>query len=116
MEDSLRLVIDVETRIGVPASERSAEQLLRISLEVPIDASAVSIADDPAVGIDYAKVSTDLHLLAKTERKTIERFAEDIASLLLRSYPVQKVRVTVSKSPPLEGVLEATISIERQKE
>ncbi len=105
--------IRILTCIGVPAEERKTAQELLVSLEFlnPIDVIARS--DDPTDGIDYADVTNLVQTIAKTERKTIERFAEDVATAMLREFkPKGGIRVTVEKHPPLP-LESASVRIER---
>ena len=105
--------ISVWTHIGVPDGERRIAQHILVSVELFCPLKNVSQRDDISVGIDYAKVTEAIQALAKTERKTIERFAEDIAAhLLMRCRPQGGVKVTVMKKPdlPLES---ASVTIAR---
>lgn len=116
MNDRLLLRLTLSTRIGVTAGERREPQEILVSLAMDSDLRAVAKADDPAAGVDYAELTEEIRGLAKTERKTIERLAEDIATHVLKRFPVSWVSVTVSKKPPLEGVEEAGVTIERRME
>ena len=85
--DSLSLRnIRVQTRIGVPVEERKAPQELLISLEFLHPIETVAKSDDSASGIDYDSVIRCVQSIATTERKTIERFAEDLADALLKQF------------------------------
>ncbi len=105
----------VRTRIGVPDQERTEPQRLFVSVKLAVDAAKIAKEDAVDATADYAKIYDDIQMLAATERRTIERFAEDIAALLLQTYTAH-VTVTVKKSPhdlPLLG--EASICITRSK-
>lgn len=105
--DSLFLQdIRVWTRIGVPADERTREQCLLVSIELFHPTQAVSKNDNVTAGINYDDVVEEIQTLAKTERRTIERFAEDIAHAILKKYkPEGGMKVRVAKKPdlPLES-------------
>lgn len=105
--------IDVQTHIGVPDIERKTEQQILVSLEIFHPIAPVAKGDDLEQGIDYAAVTQDITELGKQERKTIERFAEDIATMILTKHkPEGGVRVTVTKMPDL--LLEsASVTIRR---
>jgi FolB domain-containing protein len=99
--------IGVQTRIGVTAAERKKEQLIEVSIDVLSSTLPVAVSDDVTKGIDYALITEAILECAKTERKTIERFAEDIAAMILYKFePKGGVKVTVTKKPdlPLESV------------
>ena len=99
MNADVLTITDLElwTNIGVPDQERATEQRLLVTLEMTIDSHAAAKSDDVKKTINYFDVSEDIKLLAKTERKTIERFAEDIAQMVLTKYKPDAVTVTVKK-------------------
>lgn len=117
MNDHLALSgIALRSHIGVTAAERKRPQRLLVSLLLETDASAVAAADDPSAGVDYAAVIEGIRKLGRTERKTIERLAEDIAAYLLQHFPVPSASVTVTKKPPIKDVGGASVTIVRRKE
>ncbi|MBP7114298.1 MAG: dihydroneopterin aldolase [Candidatus Peribacteraceae bacterium] len=93
--------IEVWTRIGVPDSERAKPQRLLVSIELLGSLKDIGTSDDITKGIDYAAVTEAVTKLGATERKTVERFAEDAASLILTNYKPTSVKVTVTKQPDL---------------
>lgn len=97
--NDLLVIHDLElwTRIGVPEEERATEQRILVTVEMALDASAAGKSDDVKHSINYADVTEDLKTLAQTERKTIERFAEDIAVMILKKYKTHSVTVSVKK-------------------
>lgn len=111
--DSL-FVKDLElwTHIGVPKEERDSEQLLRVSVELFTDLSSVGRKDDLKKGIDYEAVVKDIRKLATTERKTIERLAEDIAAMILKKYKPFAVEVSVEKRP-IPGMKSVSVTLGR---
>jgi FolB domain-containing protein len=111
--DTIRIVdLELWTRLGVPESERAAPQRVRLTVEFPVDAPAVARIDDLSGSIDYEAVVRSIRALAGTERRTLERFAEDVAARVLREHGARSVRVTVRKFP-LPGVREVSLTIER---
>ena len=113
MDSTLLRNISVWTRIGVPDAERQVEQQLTISIELFHPTENIAKNDDVSRGIDYASVVKCVRELAKTERKTIERFAEDIADMVLSKFkPEGGAKVTVVKKPvlPIESV---SVTIQR---
>jgi FolB domain-containing protein len=112
--DSLLLQnISVWTRIGVSKEERSKPQQLLVSVELFHPLASTAKADDPAKGIDYDRVLKLVQRLAETERKTIERFAEDVAADVLKEIaPERGVKVTVQKKPYANADA-ATVTIHR---
>ncbi len=107
MSDLLTITdLELWTHIGVPKAERDAEQRLLVTVEMTLDTVAAAKSDDVKKSINYVDVTEDLKALAQTERKTIERFAEDAARLILRKYKPCSATVTVRKFPllPASGV------------
>jgi len=93
--------IEVWTRIGVPDSERMKAQRLLVTVELSCPLRDIGTSDDITKGIDYAAVTAAVVRLGEHERKTIERFAEDAASLILKTFKPESVTVTVTKHPDL---------------
>lgn len=93
--------IEVWTRIGVPDAERARAQRLLVSVVLSCALQEVGMSDNIAKGIDYAAVTMAIVALGATERKTVERFAEDAASLILTTFKLESVTVTVTKRPDL---------------
>ncbi len=113
MDSILLSNIAVRTRIGVPDNERKTPQDILITIELFHPLVSTATSDTLGEGIDYAEITADIVSLAGTERKTIERFAEDIASAILQKFkPQGGMRVTVTKKPmlPLES---ASVTIQR---
>lgn len=102
MDSILLQSIRVSTHIGVPDAERTRAQILSVDIELFHPAKPVAVSDDVSKGIDYDTVTQTVLALAATERKTVERFAEDIAVELLRTFsPAGGVKVSVTKTPNL---------------
>ncbi len=105
--------IDVWTHIGVPDKERGSAQQLKVSVELFHSTKETAEKDNVDHGIDYATVVTDILKLAKGERKTVETFAEHIATHIIKKFkPEGGVKVSVRKKPllPIESV---SVTIQR---
>ena len=89
--------LEVMTHIGVPDEERTQEQRLLLTVDMHLDTRKAAENDDVTMTVDYDRVCCDLRELAKQERKTVERFAEDAAGLILKGYSIESVIVTVKK-------------------
>jgi dihydroneopterin aldolase len=113
MSDFLRIVdLELHTRIGVTPDERESPQLVLVSVTMEVDARAAAASDDVRKTIDYSAVARLIAELAKIERQTIERFAEDVASAVLERHRPLSITVTVKKFV-LPGIREASITITR---
>ncbi len=98
--DSITLEdIEIWTRIGVPEEERAVEQRLLVSVELFSDLAPAAKADDVGKGIDYDAVTVALRDLAGgAPRKTMERFVEDAAAMILKAFkPAGGVKVSAQK-------------------
>jgi len=100
MDSLLLRNIDVWTHIGVTEEERAKPQHLRVSVELFHSLTPVADSDDPSKGIDYDRVIEEVERSAKTDRKTLERFAEDLAQTLVQKFkPEGGVTVNIEKRP-----------------
>ncbi len=104
--------IECWTHIGVPSEEREHEQCVVVSVEIFLDTKAAAKADDVSKSIDYGEVADHVLALAKKERKTLEKFAQDIADDLLKSFKPESVKVSATKRP-LPSMKSATVTITR---
>ena len=96
MQDILTISgLELWTHIGVPEEERIQEQ--RLLIDIALHLESKGNADE--VSIDYEKVAQDIQALGKTERKTVEKLASDIAEMILKKYSPESVTITVKKFP-----------------
>ncbi|MSR87047.1 dihydroneopterin aldolase [Candidatus Peribacteria bacterium] len=113
MSDLLTITdLELWTHIGVSSEERSSEQRLLVTVEMALNTKAAAKADDVTKSINYADVTEDLKKLALTERKTIERFAEDATQLILKKYKPKNVTITVKKFS-IPGTRHASLTLLR---
>lgn len=84
--------LEVLTHIGVPDSERKNEQKLLITIECDTETS-----DNDEMTIDYEKIVNAIRDLSKLERKTLEKFCQDIADMLSKQFACQKYRIEIKK-------------------
>lgn len=104
--------LEVKTHIGVPEEERAKEQSVWISIDMSTDTKKAATSDNIADSIDYDHVIARVEELAAVKRKTLEAFAEDIATMILKEYSPSRVHVSVYKKiiPQTESV---SVSITR---
>lgn len=89
--------LKVSTHIGVTDEERATAQELKVSVWIRTDIQTVAKSDDINDAIDYAEVATKIQELGKVERNTLERFVEDIATMILDTFPTEDVTVSADK-------------------
>jgi dihydroneopterin aldolase len=89
--------LEVYTHIGVPEDERKSSQKILVTVQMDTNTKDTAASDNIEHAIDYALVAEQIQKLALTERKTIERFAEDIAHMVLTQFKPSSVTVTTKK-------------------
>jgi len=90
--------LELNTRIGATAEERSKPQRVRVSLTLEPARSFGELRDRLAFTVDYDAVAQAVKALAaEGERTLIETLAEEIASLVLRRFSVNAVEVELHK-------------------
>ncbi|MBT5236828.1 dihydroneopterin aldolase [Candidatus Peregrinibacteria bacterium] len=89
--------LKVSTHIGITEEERADKQELKVSVWIRTDIQAIAKSDDINDAIDYAEVALKIQELGETERKTLERFVEDIAQMILDTFCTEDVSVSVDK-------------------
>ena len=103
----------VETRIGMTEAERAKPQTLRVSVELFTNTRKAGVSDNIGDTIDYARVAESVIALGKQERKTLEKFAEDAAELIVRDFHPNSVKVSVWKDGILPHASSVAVTIER---
>jgi dihydroneopterin aldolase len=92
------LGLDVIAQIGVPDAERTAPQRLKIDLTLWPERNFNEMQDSIALTPDYLTATRRVQALAaERPRRLIETLADDAAAMLLREFPVRRVRVRVRK-------------------
>ena len=75
--------LEVVCRIGVGDDERSADQTLRLDIEIPVPGGLRGLGDSIDRTIDYHRVCEEVRALAASkERRLVETLAEDIVAHL----------------------------------
>jgi len=103
---------------GVLPREKEVGQPFIIGVELFLDLKPAGISDDLAKTINYAEVFQEIKSIAEEESfHLIEALAQAIAQMLLKKYPVEKVKVTVDKpfAPLPGGHLPARVEIVRER-
>ena len=100
MSDLIRIVdLEAYSHIGVPDQERREAQRLLVSLEMTVATIAhAAKTDDIGRTINYYDVAQRIkHVAAKRPRKLLETLAEELATEVLKSYPIQRVILEIKK-------------------
>jgi len=108
--------LQIDTIIGIYDWERETLQTLSFDLEMDWDIAKAAQSDDITDTLDYGAIATTIVTFVEASRyQLIETLAEDLSSLLLNTYPIPKLKLTLSKPVALHGQNIARIVIERQK-
>lgn len=106
--------LKVDTVIGVFDWERRIRQRVVFDLDLQLDIQTAGQSDDLRDTVDYAAVSQ--RVIAFTNMASyelIESLAEAVASLLLREFALQRVRLRLSKPGAVPEADNVGVLIER---
>mgnify|MGYP003384578980 FL=1 len=108
--------LHIDTIIGIYDWERETLQTLSFDLEMDWDIRQAAKSDDITDTLDYGAVANTIVEFVEASRyQLIETLAEDLAALLLKTFPIPKLKLTLSKPVALHGQNTARIVIERTK-
>lgn len=101
-------------RHGVHAAERALGQRFVVDAELVLDLRPAGASDDLARTVDYgAAYATIRGVVEGAPRQLVEAVAEGIAAALLGAYPIDAVRVRVSKpAAPIPDAVFARVGVE----
>jgi dihydroneopterin aldolase len=108
--------LHIDTIIGIYDWERETLQTLSFDLEMDWDIRKAAKSDNITDTLDYGSVANTIVEFVEASRyQLIETLAEELAALLLNTFPIPKIKLTLSKPVALHGQNIARIVIERQK-
>lgn len=118
MSDTIFLrELAVEAVIGIQDWERRVRQLVKIDLEMDVDAKRAAASDRIEDTLNYKRVAKRLiEFVSGSEYQLVETLAENIAAIVLNEFSVAWVRVTVNKPGAIRGARDVGIRIERRRE
>ncbi|MBS1197877.1 MAG: dihydroneopterin aldolase [Proteobacteria bacterium] len=106
----------VETRVGIHPREKALPQMVEISLEIGVSTANAGNSDDIRDTVDYAIVVERLRQeFGGKQFNLLEKLAEHIATLLLREFACQHVKVSVAKIGIIASVRRLGVRIERSR-
>ncbi|HLF31576.1 MAG TPA: dihydroneopterin aldolase [Xanthomonadales bacterium] len=107
----------VETVIGIYAWEREIKQVVSLDLEMGFDIRRAALSDAIGDTLDYKAVSKRLIQFVETsEFQLVETLAEQCAAIVLREFPVNWLRLKLSKPGAVRGSSAVGVIIERPAE
>ena len=90
--------LDVFTRVGVPEEERANPQRLTVSISFWPSQQTSDLADHIERTVNYSTVAEETKNFVRDQSVSlIETLAEQLASHLLKSFPIQKVTIELRK-------------------
>ncbi len=106
--------LKIDTIIGIYDWERETLQTLRFDLEMDWDIRHAAQSDDISNTLDYGAVANVLvEFVSNSRYLLIETLAEESAQLLLKTFAIPKLKLTLIKPVQLHGQNQAQIVIER---
>jgi dihydroneopterin aldolase len=107
----------VETVIGIFDWEREIRQAVSLDLEMAFDIQRAAETDSIADTLDYKAVSKRLiHFIEQSEFQLVEALAEKCAAIVLDEFPVNWLRLKLSKPGAVRGSSAVGVIIERSRE
>ncbi len=90
--------LNVRSRIGVPAAERSAEQQLSITIRYRLASRFSELEDQIDRTIDYGEVAQECARFAeRAETRLLETFVSRLADALLERFHFRELQVEARK-------------------
>ena len=106
--------LEVEGIIGIFQWEREVKQVISVDIEMEFDNKKAAKSDSIEDALNYKKVGKRVTaFIQKSKFQLVESLAENIAKIILKEFPVEKVKVTLSKPGALRGSKSVGIIIER---
>ena len=106
--------LTVETVIGIYDWEREIRQAVSLDLEMEFDIKAAAASDAIDDTLDYKSVAKRLiGFIEKSEYQLVEALAEECARIVLSEFPVDKLRLKLSKPGAVRGSSAVGVVIER---
>jgi dihydroneopterin aldolase len=92
--------LEVSARVGVPEQERSNPQRLMVSISFWPYQEIRDVADNIDQTVNYSVVAEQTKSFLRDQSvNLIETLADRLAAYLLKTFPIQKVRVELRKFP-----------------
>jgi dihydroneopterin aldolase len=109
--------LEIEALIGIYDWERRIRQTLVFDLEMAFDNRVPAAHDDIAHTLDYKAVSTRIReFVTASDFGLVETLAERVAAVVLAEFPVQRLRLKLSKPGAVRGARAVGVMIERSRE
>ena len=108
--------LEIDALIGIYDWERRVRQTLVFDLEMAFDNRVPAASDDIAHTLDYKAVSNRIRdYVAASGFGLVETLAERVAEIVLAEFPVQRLRLRLSKPGAVRGARAVGVRIERSR-
>lgn len=108
--------LEIPCRVGCTAPERAIPQSLRVEVRLFCpNMRRAGESDQLSESVDYRIANDMVAAVQDREYLLIERVAEDLAQVALRSPLVERVQVTVRKRPPMQSIEMVGVQIDRDR-
>jgi dihydroneopterin aldolase len=108
--------LTIETVIGIFDWERDIKQAVSIDLEMDFDIRKAASTDSIADTLDYKAVAKRLiRFVEQSEFQLVETLAERCAAIVLNEFPVERLKLKLSKPGAVRGSSAVGVIIERER-
>ncbi len=108
--------LKVETIIGTKAWERQVKQQIWLDLEFSYDMQQAVADDNIAHAVDYTSVAeASINFVTAQSFQLIEALAHKLADYLLQLFPLQSLKIRVTRPGVLAQAKEVGVTIEREQ-
>ena len=106
--------LKVEGKIGLLQWEREVRQVISVDIEMDFDNTRAGKSDSIDDALNYKLVGKRVTSFIKNSKfKLVEALAEKISSIILKEFPVSKVKISLSKPGAMRGSDSVGITIIR---
>ena len=106
--------LEVEAVIGIFQWEREVRQLISVDIEMDFDNKTAAQSDDIKDALNYKLVGKRVTAFIQNSKfQLVETLAEKISKIILKEFPVSKVKIKVSKPGAMRGSDFVGVSIVR---
>lgn len=108
--------LEIECVIGIYDWERRIRQSVVFDIEMGFDNRVPAASDDIADTLDYKAVSKRLiAFVSQSDFGLVETLAERCCAIILDEFPVQQVRLKLSKPGAVRGARAVGVIVERAR-
>lgn len=106
--------LKVQTTIGIFTWEQKIPQILKVSLEIAINANEAAERDELSDTLDYHAIGQAIINFGKENTcKLIETFAERLSIFLMKRFQLPWLKLQVTKPKAVAEAEEVRVAIER---